>query len=63
MLVALARSLAVPVGAALVAEAQSVRSELVAELESTVMRLSHLSAAQQKQVAAILQGYLSALPE
>ncbi len=56
VLVALARSLAVPVDALLVAEARSVRSELVAELESTVMRLSHLSVAQQRQVCLPCNG-------
>lgn len=63
VLVALAQSLGVPVDSLLIVDAQSVRPELIAELVSAVARLPHLSAAHQKQIAAILQGYLSALPE
>ncbi len=63
VLVALARSLDVPVESLLIVDAQSVRLDLVAELASAVARLPHLSVAQQRQVAAVLQGYLSTLPE
>ncbi len=63
VLVALARSLDVPVDSLLIAGTQSVQPDLIAELVSAVARLPHLSVAQQTQVAAILQGYLSTLPE
>src|SRR5689334_18246305 len=66
VLVALARALDVPVDRLIVAAetpADATHVQLVTELEVVVDALAPLSTAHQRQVAAILRGYLSALPE
>src|SRR6266536_1118264 len=63
VLVALARELETPVDALLMASAQHTPPPLVAELTAVMTELAALPQAQQRQVAAIVRAYLSAMPE
>jgi transcriptional regulator with XRE-family HTH domain len=60
VLVALARTLAIPVDSILAEPA--VTPALDAELAAIVSQLGALTSAQQRQVAAILSAYLATLP-
>ena len=61
VLVGLARALGVPADSLLVGTLRSAVSPLNAELASAVALLAPLSPQQQRQVAAILRGYLAEL--
>lgn len=63
VLVALARALEVPVDTLLHPSHQQITSTLSPELEEIVGEVSHLAPDFQKQVVALLRGYLSTLPE
>ena len=64
VLVALARALDVPIDTLIVAPERSAETaQLSAELSAVVESLAPLSPAQQRQVAAILRGYLATLSE
>jgi transcriptional regulator with XRE-family HTH domain len=63
ILVALARALETPVDALLIASAQHAPPPLVAELGAVMTELGALPPLQQRQVAAIVRAYLSAMPE
>ena len=63
VLIALAHALQTPVDSLLVASAQHAPPAVIAELTAVVGELASLSEAQQRQVAAIVRGYLSAMPE
>jgi transcriptional regulator with XRE-family HTH domain len=68
VLVAIARALEVPVDQLIVASnaagaGDGDQNQLVAELSVVVSALAPLSPTHQRQVAAILRGYLSILPE
>jgi transcriptional regulator with XRE-family HTH domain len=61
--VALARALDTPVDTLLVAPRGHDSSALVLELSAILGEVAKLSPAQQRQVAAIMRAYVSALPE
>lgn len=63
VLVALARALEVPVDFLLHSSLRQVPIELTPELVEVLADLALLAPALQQQVAAILRGYLSTLPE
>jgi len=63
VLVALAHALDVAVDTLLAAAHQHTSPAFVAELTAAIHGLMNLSPAQQRQVAAIVQGYVSTLPE
>jgi transcriptional regulator with XRE-family HTH domain len=63
VLVALARALETPVDVLLMPSSQHAPALLVAELTAVITELAALPQAQQRQVAAIVRAYLSAMPE
>lgn len=63
VLVALARALEVPVDSLLHPSLQQIPNVLTPELVEVLADLARLAPAMQQQVAAILRGYLSTLPE
>jgi transcriptional regulator with XRE-family HTH domain len=63
VLVALARALEVPVDSLLHPSLRQAPTALTPELVEVLADLARLSPAMQQQVAAILRGYLSTLPE
>lgn len=63
VLVALAHALDTPVDALLIASAQHAPPPLGAELTAAITELAALPASQQRQVAAIVRAYVSAMPE
>src|SRR5262245_27484976 len=62
VLVALARALATPVDALLIASAQHAPPPLVAELGAVMTELGKLPPSQQRQVAAIVRAYVTTMP-
>lgn len=60
VLVALARALSVPVDALIADRQRDQPSDLVPELTSLIAELGNVSEAEQRQLATILRGYLSA---
>jgi transcriptional regulator with XRE-family HTH domain len=63
VLIALAHALDVAVDTLLAAAHQHTDPAFVAELTAAIQGLTNLSPAQQRQVAAIVQGYVSTMPE
>ena len=63
VLVALARALEVPVDSLLHPSLRHVPPTFSPELEAVLATLAQLSPVMQQQVAAVLQGYMSKLPE
>ncbi len=63
VLVALARALQTSVDSLLVTPHEQTQSAVVLELAVVYAELAQLPPAQQRQIAAILRAYLSALPD
>ncbi len=63
VLVALARTLATPVDSLLSASGEETHPELVRELDAALRALAGISPDHQRQVAAMLRGYLAHPPE
>jgi transcriptional regulator with XRE-family HTH domain len=63
VLVNLARGLDISVDALLIDPPQQAQSVLVAELSATLTDIAPLSKTHQRQIAAMLRGYLSVIPD
>ena len=63
VLVAVARALAIPVDSILATPYQYASPEFIVELTDAVGTLTALSAAQQRQIAALIRAYVLTRPE
>jgi len=63
VLVAIARAFSVPIDSLLRSAHRQVSPDVTPELAEIVAELARLPPAHQKQVVALLRGYLSALPK